>query len=80
MLVPAWKWGSSVLIQRLVPLLLPCPGIYCFWACARYGTAARYRAMLGDLGILIPEALADAPDSNRMGHAGSIPRVLALGR
>lgn len=41
-------------------LLLPCPGIYCFWARASYGTAAHYGAVLGDLEILIPEALADA--------------------
>lgn len=36
--------------------------------------------MPGDLGILIPEALADAPDSSRMADAASIPCVLALGR
>lgn len=36
--------------------------------------------MLGDLGILIPEVLADVPDSSRMGDAESIPCVLALGR
>lgn len=42
--------------------LLPYPGIYRFWACARYGTAARYRAAPGDLGILIPEVRADALD------------------
>lgn len=61
-------------------LLLPCPGIYCFWACARYGTAAHYRATLGDLGILIPEALADVPDPTKMGDADSIACVLAFGR
>lgn len=68
------SWYSS--------LLLPCPRIYWFWACARCGTTAHYRAMLGDLGIQIPipEALADVPDSSRMGNAESIPCVLAFGR
>lgn len=61
-------------------LLLPCPRIYCFWACASYGTAAHYRATPGDLGVLIPEALADVPDPTRMGDADNIPHVLARGR
>lgn len=63
-------------------LLLPCPGIYCFWARASYGTAAHYGAVLGDLEILIPEALADALGFKRMGDADgaveSVPRALAL--
>lgn len=61
-------------------LLLPCPGIYCFWVCARYGTAAHNRALPSDLGILIPKVLADTPDSSSMGDAASTPCVLALGR